>query len=55
MMNRAQIRREYPSTMENSQTIRVNPGFVGELNLEPGQIDLGLLARRSLEPYLERG
>src|SRR5271169_6584605 len=32
-----------------------HPGLVGELNLEPGQIDLGLLARRSLEPHLERG
>jgi len=32
-----------------------HPGLVGELNLEPSQIDLGLLARRSLEPYLERG
>jgi len=32
-----------------------HPGLVGELNLEPGEIDLGLLARRSLEPHLERG
>src|ERR1700751_6350973 len=32
-----------------------HPGLVGELNLEPGQIDLSLLARRGLEPHLKRG
>jgi hypothetical protein len=30
------------------------PRLVGELNLEPGQIDLSLLARRGLEPHLKR-
>jgi hypothetical protein len=29
--------------------------LIGELNLETGEIDLGLLARRSLETYLEGG
>ena len=32
-----------------------HPGLVGELNFEPGEIDLGLLAGRGLEPHLERG
>ena len=40
--------------MENSQTIRV-AGLVGELNLEPDQIDLSLLAGRGLEPHLVSG
>src|ERR1700751_1669225 len=30
------------------------PRLVGELNLEPGEIDLSLLARRSFKPHLER-
>ena len=31
-----------------------HPGVVGELNFELGEVDLGLLAGRSLEPHLER-
>jgi hypothetical protein len=33
--------------MENSQTMRITPG---SCNLEPGEIDLGLLARWGFEP-----
>jgi hypothetical protein len=40
--------------MEYSLTIRVIPGLVGELNVKPGEIDLGLLALRGLGPNLER-
>ena len=34
-----------------------HPALIGELNFEPGEIDLGLglLAGRGLEPHLERG
>ena len=33
----------------------LHPGLVGERNLEPGEVDLGLLARRRLEPHLVSG
>ena len=39
--------------MENSQTMRVTPGSSVNCDLETGEIDLGLLARRRLEAHLE--
>ena len=50
---RAQIRREWPSTSENSQTMRVDARLVGEDDLEVGEVDLRLVARRGLEADLE--
>jgi len=32
----------------------LDPWLIGELNLEAGQVDLGLLAGRGLEPNLDR-
>ena len=34
--------------------MRVDPGLVGEADLEAGEVDLGLLAGRRLEADLER-
>src|SRR4051794_8024698 len=53
--SRAQIRREWPSTRENSHTMRLTPWLVRERNLEAGQVDLSLLAGRGLEPTLDGG
>jgi len=52
MTNLAQISREKPSTIENSDDAR-DAGRVREHDLEAGKVDLRLFARRRLEPHLE--
>jgi hypothetical protein len=46
--NRAKISREQPSTMEKPDDA-FDSRLVDELDLEPGEVDLGLLAGRRLE------
>ena len=45
--------REWPSTSENSQTMRVTPGSSSKRDDEAGEVDLRLMAGRRLEANLE--